>query len=215
MKHHQYQHKFFLSLGCFLAAGLLMLAQIRLEQYQLAREIAPEILRFHVMANSNSQADQRLKLQVKSYLLEQIYTDLEQQKEAWTKEDLTCYLTKNQKSLEEKAEAFIRSQGKDYPVSLTLASCEFPEKYYGDLRLPAGTYQAANVTIGAGRGHNWWCVLYPKICITKDALTTVPESSLQELQQILSQENYQALLSERPVIHIDFRIREILSSLLS
>ncbi len=214
MKCRQYQYKFLLSLVCFLSAGLLMLAQIRLDQYRLAREIAPEILRFHVMANSNSQADQELKLQVKSYLLEQIYAEMAQQKDSWTKEDLTRYLSENQGSLEDKAESFIRNQGKDYPVSLTLGSCAFPEKYYGDLRLPAGIYQAANVTIGAGRGRNWWCVLYPKICITKDALTTVPESSLQELQQLLSQEDYQALLSERPVIHIDFRIRELLSHLL-
>lgn len=214
MKYAFYKQKLILALGCFLGAGLLWNIQLRLEQNRLAQEIAPKILRFHVLANSNSPEDQALKLQVKSYLLEEIYAGMEETKTEWGKDDLTRYLAGQKEALEQKTEDFILSQGKSYPVSLSLSSCEFPEKYYGDLRLPAGTYQAFNVTIGAGRGHNWWCVLYPKICITKDALTVIPESSREELQTILSQEDYQALLSERPVIHIDFRLRELLSRLL-
>lgn len=212
----------FLSIFCFSAAILLWLAQMRLEDRQLAARIAPDILRFHVIANSNSREDQELKLNVKSFLLEKIYEGIEDASEDAAgqsarqnsssesgKEALIRYLAKNREYLEEEAEAFIRESGYSYPVSLNVTECEFPEKYYGELRLPAGVYEAAQVRIGAGRGRNWWCILYPKVCVTKDALATVPESSREELEKLLSEEDFKALESERPVIRFGFRLRNI------
>ena len=224
---------------CFLSALCLWLAQIRRDQLTLARHIAPQILRFHVIANSNTPEDQEIKLKVKSYLLEHIYqefylqtcpqtnaTDIAFQnapeqdlpeknsseenapEKNHEKEDLKSFLLTHREDLERDAENYIRHLGRSYPVSLDVAWCEFPEKIYGNLCLPAGTYEAAQVKIGSARGHNWWCVLYPKVCITKDAVATVPDSSLEELSQILSPEDYQKLLLERPAlmptIHFSF-----------
>lgn len=199
-----------LSLCCFLAAALLWAGQIRLEQGRLAERIAPDILRFHVLANSNSAADQEIKIKVKSFLLERIY---ERVGEDAKKPDVIAYLKADRQRLETEAEQFIRSLGKEQPVSLEVTWCAFPEKYYGDLMLPAGTYEAAQVRIGQGRGRNWWCILYPKVCITKDAVAVVPEDSMEELEMLLSPEVLQALCARRPAVRIDFGLLRALSTL--
>lgn len=198
---------------CFLSALCLWCAQIRRDQLALAHRIAPQILRFHVIANSNSAKDQEIKLKVKSYLLEHIYEQLYTQtdstpqaspslqtpsEKSFTKEDIKSFLLTHKEELEHDTESYIRQLGVSCPVSFNLTWCEFPEKTYGSLRLPAGTYEAAQLKIGAARGHNWWCVLYPKICITKDAVAAIPDSSLEELRQLLSPEDFQKLLLQRP-----------------
>lgn len=185
-----------LILLCFLSAASLWFAQIRRDQLTLAGQIAPKILRFHVIANSNSAEDQEIKLKVKSYFLETIYQKVSSQK--MNKDTMKSFLSAHKEELERDTEAFIRSLGKSYPVSLDITCCEFPEKFYGEFRLPAGTYETARLNIGAARGHNWWCVLYPQICVTKDAVTAVPDSSLEELRELLSPEDYQKLLFQRP-----------------
>lgn len=253
---------------CFLSALSLWCAQIRRDQFMLAERIAPKILRFHVIANSNSAEDQEIKLKVKSYLLETIdekfneytadsskttyspkitdslkatnslkatdflkttdslktidflkTTDSSEdfpltdssalhfsQGNTITKDELTAFLSDHKEELEYDTEMFIRRLGKAYPVSFEVTRCEFPEKFYGNVRLPAGTYEAAQVKIGSARGHNWWCILYPKVCITKDAVATVPEASLEELRNLLSREDYQKLLLKRPELLPEFHL---------
>lgn len=210
------RHKeLFLAVLCFLAAGFLWLMQVQTEQRALAQRIAPEILRFHVVGNSNSNADQEIKLKVKSFLLEKIYQELEDgQNLAWNKEELKQYLYTNRQKLKEMTEEFIHELGMNYPVSLDIVWCDFPEKYYGELRLPAGRYEAAEVIIGKGQGHNWWCVLYPKICITKDAVAALPEDSRKELSDLFSDEDIQVLLAQHPDIHLRLRSVEWIKELL-
>ena len=197
----------YLILLCFLSALTLWLAQIRRDQFALARQIAPQLLRFHVIANSKSPEDQEIKLKVKSFLLERIYQSTTPSDGSalstnppLTKDDLKSTLLTQKASLEKDTRDYIRQLGKDYPVSLDISTCEFPEKYYGNIRLPAGYYETAELKIGNARGHNWWCVLYPKICITKDAVAIVPDSSLEELRQLLTPEDYQQLLLQRPAL---------------
>lgn len=207
-RHSDLRRPLLLALGCFLAAGFLWFCQIRLEQYELAQRIAPKILRFHVIANSNSKTDQELKLKVKSFLIEQIYSGLNQE-ELNGKAEILSFLSENGRRLEMETEELIRRMGKEEAVSLTVGWCEFPEKAYGDIILPAGRYEAAQVRIGKGMGHNWWCVLYPRVCITKDAVAVVPESSQEELKELLSEKDYLALQSKRPVVHMDFQLRRL------
>lgn len=235
---------------CFLSALSLWCAQIRRDQLMLAERIAPKILRFHVIANSNSAEDQEIKLKVKSYLLETIDEKFNEdtayspktadspkmtdslnttdflktadspedfpltdssalyfpQGNTIAKDELAAFLSDHKEELAYDTERLIRRLGKAYPVSFEVTRCAFPEKFYGNIRLPAGTYEAAQVKIGAARGHNWWCILYPKVCITKDAVATVPEASLEELRNLLSREDYQKLLLKRPELLPEFRL---------
>lgn len=208
--------KLMLALVCLLAAGLLWSTQINRQQRQMAAKIAPYVLRFHVIAESNSPEDQAIKLHVKSFLLEQIYAEMEKREgtNSWGKAELKEYLEESSEKLEEMTEEFICGLGKELPVSASIQWTDFPEKYYGDLDFPAGTYEAFQVVIGEGRGRNWWCVLYPKVCLTKDAVQVTPESSRQELKKLLLPEDYQALTKQRPKIRIDFAAFHILDGLL-
>ena len=150
--------KLMLALVCLLAAGLLWSAQINRQQRQMAAKIAPYVLRFHVIAERNSPEDQAIKLHVKSFLLEQIYAEMEKREgpDSWGKAEIKDYLVESSEKLEEMSEEFICGLGKELPVSASIQWTDFPEKYYGDLDFPAGTYEAFQVVIGEGRGRNWW-----------------------------------------------------------
>ena len=126
-------------------------------------EIRSSVLRLHVLANSDSSADQELKLKVRDRLLEVsqgIYSH------AKTKNDAIEATSENLSLLREEAQQVIASNGYDYPVSVLLEDCYFNTRTYGDITLPAGKYQALSVVIGEGAGHNWWCVMFPPLCIS-------------------------------------------------
>lgn len=202
---------------CFLTAALLFSAAGRSRDEQLAAEIAPGILRFHILADSTRREDQELKLQVRSFLLDQINEDLSSLEEkegsgqspAAAKEETIRYIEEHSGALEAAAEQVLLDAGCSCPVKIEVTEDYFPTKYYGDIRLPCGTYQAARVTIGSGRGHNWWCVLYPRLCFVNESWAVMPESSKEELRRVLPERDYRAVL--RPQLKISWKLGELFS----
>lgn len=184
----------FLSASCFLLAFLLMMVWSQQKQESFAARIAPDILRFHVLANSDSKEDQELKLEVRTLLLNTMYEELGPNA---TKDETCTYINENHESLEALAEAYMHSKGYDYTAHMELTKSHFPIKTYGDMVFPGGTYDAARVTIGQGTGHNWWCVLYPPLCFVDATYAVVPDSSKQALEQLLDEDDYQALFDTR------------------
>ncbi len=126
-------------------------------------DIRGSVLRMHVLANSDSEADQELKLKVRDRLLE--VSDVIYSK-AKTKEEAVQATEKNISMLRDVARAVVLSNGYDYPVSVSLEESYFGTRTYGSITLPAGKYQAVRVVIGKGAGHNWWCVMFPPLCIS-------------------------------------------------
>ena len=141
-----------------LMAFLLIMHGARRKEEALAAQIAPEVLRFHVLANSDSPKDQALKLALKDHLLEVLSPHVTSKKGAQD------YIMQKKEDLEEDAENWIQAQGFSYPVTIQLETCAFPRRTYGDTAFPAGTYDAVRVLIGDGAGKNFWCVLYPSLC---------------------------------------------------
>lgn len=126
-------------------------------------EIRSSVLRMHVLANSDSEDDQALKLKVRDRLLEvskEIYSNSTTKEEAVQETNAHLHL------LQEEAQKVVASGGFDYPVSVALENTYFTTRTYGDVTLPAGNYQALRVVIGEGEGHNWWCVMFPPLCIS-------------------------------------------------
>ncbi len=183
-------------------------------------DLAGHILRFHVLANSDSEEDQALKLSVKAAVLDYLEASLPEDADlASTK----AFLTSHEAELKKIAEDVIASAGFDYSVSFSLEPWYFPTKSYGDLTFPCGTYDAFRIVIGDGEGKNWWCVLYPYLCFVDAACGIVPEDSKEELQTLLDEDTYEALLPDgeksgqpasetRP--RIRFRLAEWLAELL-
>ncbi len=197
---------------CFLTAGLLFLALGRTADARLAEELAPQVLRFHILANSNSRDDQELKLEVRSLLLDLIYDGLEKDSsDSLSRDGVISFIQEQTGGLEKAAEAFIRSRGFSYPVNIQVDDSYFPVKYYGDVRFPEGIYRAARVTIGAGKGHNWWCVLYPKLCFVDESWAVMPEESKKILSEAVPEADCAILVKPRPELSLQWKISELFS----
>ena len=135
--------------------------------------LAQKMIRLHVIANSDSEADQALKLEVRDKVLDFTTTVLQRSADM---EDAQVRLREELTRIETIAQREIAAQGYDYPVTAQLASAEFPLKEYDGFSLPAGEYMALRLVIGEGAGQNWWCVVYPPLCTA--AATDMPETAI-------------------------------------
>lgn len=189
-------YKFCMTATLFLTVFLLAMHGIRRNEEALASRLAPEVLRFHVLANSDSPEDQTLKFAVKDLLLKTIQDDLAASG-TLTKDMVKQYILDNKFQLEQKADSFIEETGFDYVTEIRLETCEFPRKTYGDLTFPGGTYEAVRVLIGDGTGENFWCVLYPSLCYIDTTYAIMPEESIDLLQTLIPEDDFSALLTAK------------------
>lgn len=136
--------------------------------------LAQKMIRLHVIANSDSEADQALKLEVRDKVLDFTTTVLQRSADM---EDAQVRLREELTRIETIAQREIAAQGYDYPVTAQLASAEFPLKEYDGFSLPAGEYMALRLVIGEGEGRNWWCVVYPPLCTA--AAADMPQTAIQ------------------------------------
>ena len=187
---------------------LLLASACTISQETMAARIAPDILRFHVLAESNSPKDQSLKLGVRDILLSHIQTHAPKNA---TKPQLAHWILQQKNTLTQTAESWLTSQGSPALVSLTLTKDYFPTKTYGEASFPCGVYDAVRITIGNGKGRNWWCVLYPSLCLTDSSAKTVPESSKKELAEHMAPDDYETIFNEPPKVEIRFRLLELLT----
>ena len=172
------------ALGC----GILYTRQARLQQ-----AISDKVLRFHVLANSDSEADQNLKLAVRdavgSFMQEKL-TAVENLEE--------CEMVVRQSlgEIEEAAAETIAENGYDYDVTAELEHTSFPVKNYGSYTFPAGDYEALRIVIGEGNGHNWWCGMYPNMCFSDSMYEVVDKEAGGKLREVLTTEEYEKVLAE-------------------
>lgn len=151
-------------------------------------KLAGEVLRFHVLANSDSEEDQALKMEVKEAVLDYMKKDMPNGGSAKeTKEWASLHLGE----IEEISQSVIVKEKFDYNVTAELTTDDFPEKTYGDITFPAGKYEALRINIGEAKGHNWWCCLYPNLCFTDAVHAVVPKEGKEELKQVLDDSEYE------------------------
>ncbi len=147
------------------AAGLILTILISngiavIRDGRRLEQLRGSVLRLHILADSDSEYDQKLKLKVRDALLEcGIFEEADSLEEA----ELTA--AERMPEIVETAESVLRENGCDLPVTAELADVEFDERVYGDITMPSGEYRALRVKIGSAQGKNWWCVMYPPLCI--------------------------------------------------
>lgn len=178
--------------GMTVVTAVLFLGGIKIRQQSLQQGIAEKILRFHVLAASDTKEDQELKLKVRDAV--GVYME-EELADALNKSESEELVRLHLGEIEAVAEQTIKEAGYDYPVTASLAYVEFPEKTYGAYVFPAGTYEALEVVIGEGKGHNWWCVMYPNLCFSGSVYEVVDEEAEERLREVLSAEEYEAVFS--------------------
>ena len=169
----------------------------------VSNNIADSVFRLHVIANSNSKEDQELKLKVRDELLS--YMNIIS-KDSTSKQEAMQIANEHKEEFTQIAEKVIKENGYNYTVNVQIGKADFPTKYYGDITLPAGTYDALKVQIGEAKGQNWWCVMFPPLCFVDVSTGIVPDNSKQELKQSLDNEEYD-LISKTDNNEISFKFK--------
>ena len=176
-------------LGVSIIAGIIGCALLsdKPDDVKMQQELSEKLLRFHVVANSDSDEDQTLKLKVKEAVVNYLETYLN---DTMTLEETENVITEHNDEVINLARKIVLENGYDYNVSARLTSCYFPVKSYVDVTLPAGDYEAYRITIGEAEGKNWWCILYPPLCFVDVSYGYVPDESKVLLENILDDEEY-------------------------
>lgn len=172
-----------------------------------SEEIRSDVLRLHVIANSDTSVDQNLKLKLRDYILQEgkdIFNGSVNVENAVKKIEPVL------PELEKSAKAFVNQAGFDYDVKISLSNEYFTTRTYETVTLPAGKYLALRVVIGSGEGHNWWCVMFPPMCVPaadkKDEIENV--FSEKEIKLVESKPKYEPRFK---VVEIYEQLKEIIS----
>lgn len=176
MKKMDIKEKCILSLILVLVMGVVLFYTYEdnpVNQYQ-------GIIRLHVIANSDSSEDQNLKLKVRDQIIKEV-GGLEKSQSI---DESRSYLKSHLNDMEKIAAEVIEENGKEYTATADLGVRWVPAKTYGDMYFPGGNYEALNLTLGKGEGHNWWCVLFPPLCLIEDDQDTMDQLGVDKQQQI-------------------------------
>ena len=160
---------------------------LNLETKSTVSVLSHSAIRFHILANSDSVSDQALKMRVKESVVNYIY---EKTGDFKTVDEAKDFILNNDKTIKSIATKTIADNGYDYTVSSTFGFSDFPVKTYGDVIFPKGTYTSYTIKIGNGKGHNWWCVLYPPLCFVDVSTGVLPDNSKKKLRDSLSDTQY-------------------------
>ncbi len=178
-------------------------------------ELYDNIIRLHVIANSDSASDQELKLKVRDGILGTVSEILEGVDDRAEAERI---LIENLSAIEQDAAEVLAYNGYLYDVSVTLTVEEYPTRIYNNISLPAGSYTSLRVLIGEAAGQNWWCILFPKLCVTSETDMgdiTVIDDTEELIEAGLTPSQIRIITGSTPDVKIKFRILEFFGSLLS
>ena len=170
------------------------------------RDIAENVIRFHVVAHSDSHTDQLIKDIVRQEILTE-FEDL--LSTSYNVKETRQLITSELPEIQAHAEAVVRYLGFDYPVQAQIEKAFFPTQVYGDLAFPPGVYEALQITIGDGTGRNWWCLMFPPLCFVD---MTSTEDGRQQLADTVSDESFRLLTHQEqnasPTMEVRFRVVE-------
>ena len=169
-------------------------------------KIYNSVVRLHVLANSDTEEDQTLKLKVRDAILEKTAPLLEN---CTDRDEAEAILRANLAELTETAKSVLEAAGSDDDVTIEFDNEEYPERTYDSFCFPAGTYLSMRVLIGSGEGHNWWCCLFPPVC---RAAATVSKKEAEDafVSVGLTPSQYKIITeSDKPVYKVRFKILEI------
>ena len=178
-----------------------------------------KLIRFHVIANSDSEEDQNLKLKVRDAIINYLQPKL---LESESIEESELIIKKEYDELEKISKNIILENGYNYDVKVGIDYSKFPTKQYSNVVLPAGEYKALRIIIGEGKGKNWWCVMYPSLCIygseNETDSTAQEELKNNKLREVLTEEEYE-LISQKTSKQVDrvqikFKIVEIIQDII-
>lgn len=162
-----------------------------LQNIHIQEIYAKEIVRFHVLANSDTEEDQELKLKVRDSVGAYVSKLLDG---VTTREETIQVMENHLSEIKKVAEEEIKRQGYEYPVRVGIKQVDFPVKSYGVYHLPAGEYTSLQVLIGDAKGANWWCVMYPNMCFMGNTYEIVEGKEKEQMYQVFTLFEYKKLV---------------------
>lgn len=190
-------HKiFYITAVLFLAAVMGMVYAESIES-----DLQDGLLRLHVIANSDSDRDQQIKLAVRDEILSSVRAELRQSR---SRSDVLDSVG----DLEDIAKQKLDSMGVGYSARVSIENFYFPRKSYDGITLPAGRYESIRVVLGEGKGENWWCVAYPPLCFTENTFGELSPAGEKILREQLSPQSYDLISGENSQIQYKFKILE-------
>lgn len=188
--------------------GVCLTSCLQAYSKRVMADISSNVVRLHVLANSDSADDQRLKLKVRDGVISYLEPLL---KDASDVEETKRIIEENIAEIEQEAEKIVKKYGYTYSVTASSGNYNFPTKVYENAQFPKGNYDALRIVIGSGKGQNWWCVLYPQLCFSKSSNGTMSKQSETKLQNVLTDDEYDMITSKSD-INFKFKIVEWFSS---
>ncbi len=186
-----------------LAVGLILTMAVSFSGFTgECDQIRSHVVRLHILANSDSQEDQQLKLKVRDTVVNtaaNLFDEASDASEAL--EQVQAKLPE----IEAAAQQRVYDEGYDYKVHAQLCNMYFTTRRYDTVTLPAGQYNAVRITIGSGKGHNWWCVIFPPLCVSAS-------TDASKLDDVLEPEQ-KNIVTDEPHYEIRFKVVEIIQSI--
>lgn len=167
-----------------------------------------QILRFHVLADTNTETDQHIKLLVRDAVLSYTTPLLEQADDIQEVKQILSPLLPHVTTL---ANQVLALSDVPYTASVHIETAYFPVKQYGSLLLPPGNYEALRIVLGEGKGKNWWCLMFPSLCFLDGTTAVLPEEEKQTLKKLLPETEYYTLFpKEKQTIQFSSRLYELI-----
>lgn len=181
----------------------------------VSANLSSSVFRLHIIANSNSDEDQHLKLIVRDNIINYMNTLISNSS---TKDNIAFNISEHLEDFKNIALETIHKNGYNYDVNVSIGNFYFPTKSYGDISFPSGNYDALKIEIGESIGQNWWCVLFPPLCFVNSSSGVVPDDSKDILKENLNPESYNIITNNNEQnigngIKIKFKIVEFFNSL--
>ena len=163
----------------------VVMGDVQRKERAVQEHLAEEVLRFHVLANSDSRTDQAVKMEVRDAVLSYLKEVLPEELDV---KETTRWMRGHTEEIRQVAEQKMADLQMQQTVSVAVTTCYFPDRTYGDVTFPAGNYKTLRIELGDAAGHNWWCVLYPNLCFLDTTNAVLPEKGKQQLKKVLTEE---------------------------
>ncbi len=191
-----------ITLLILLACNFMMMGKVYSEN--ITDEISDNLLRMHILANSDKVCDQEIKIKVRDYVIEYI-----NDKNIESKSDVIKYITDMKKNIDN----FLKENGFLYKSKILVSNSKFDTRNYSNISIPAGEYQALKIILGDGNGKNWWCVAYPPLCFTESVTGEISNKGNKLLSELLNDEAYNIIKNDNMEYKIKFKSIELINSI--
>ena len=166
----------------------------KIQQNKIQQNLKNNLIRFHVRANSGSSFDQACKLKVRDAVISKVSQMMDK---ADTKEEAFDILKKQKDSIKNTAQEILKKEGVIQKVKVHFVQEKFPEKTYGQYTFPEGIYDALRIDLGEAKGHNWWCVMFPDLCVTKDDKVRINNTARKKMEKLLGKKVVEKITKDK------------------